>query len=720
MGLYDDNSGTSSVAFAERQFEGVRQRKEDEVKKAEKFSKKLALTNFVVQGANALLNSRADSLERSQAPKRAAYNATIQNSTHWRGVNTQIIESGKSREQYLVDKFYNTLLSDAQRSQPNVNISGFQSAILHRAKEQASDHLDNFNSLLDTAKVIPQWDNFDEFYKSHNTMPRNIGSWVTGKVSNLFKSETPETLKDAEEELITDQNRKLDGLFGTEMGEQLSQFQNNVKAFRATSKDSSLLLAELADEVKAGKLKGKLIGDPQIITSDWIRVANGDTQQRTITTIINSLDPTTGQPVESISERIETQDYFRETATVSHQNLISFIETLTPKGQMFVLDRVENAEKFDDQIIESDFYNIMKDVTRFNNNAEYGRLIKRDLDREDRERESIFNATRIRQQVLLDGQDFAMKDTDGTLIIQPDPNSKRTAMAAGVTFNQLYNEEWKEFYSNSNNTPTDSHQLTEFIEKNDASNLIGALGSDQSDSNFASITDAFKEAVPDQGSLEALERSQEGEALFEQFIKLNAEGQAFTQQDLARLFNVKIEEVEFSDNLTFNLFKDLSSGEYYTTRSDTKLAIPTESEDRSLDTSGELALESRKIEGRGMQRTLEWQAPPIDVLETAIQDVDFSSLNVGELQTLASMSDGKIAENLGLGENIRLRSPSMDISTNLPLSTNLLFKTKVQNSLDAQGILLGSTRRTTVSQEFWDSLNTLLIEGSRTYLQEDE
>ena len=84
------------------------------------------------------------------------------------------------------------------------------------------------------------------------------------------------------------------------------------------------------------------------------------------------------------------------------------------------------------------------------------------------------------------------------------------------------------------------------------------------------------------------------------------------------------------------------------------------------------------------------------------------------------MSDGKIAENLGLGENIRLRSPSMDISTNLPLSTNLLFKTKVQNSLDAQGILLGSTRRTTVSQEFWDSLNTLLIEGSRTYLQEDE
>ena len=83
--------------------------------------------------------------------------------------------------------------------------------------------------------------------------------------------------------------------------------------------------------------------------------------------------------------------------------------------------------------------------------------------------------------------------------------------------------------------------LDSFIEKNDASNLIGALSSDQSDSNFALITEAFKDAVPT-AELEGLESYQEDEVLFGQFIKLNAEGQAFTQQELARLFNVNIDD----------------------------------------------------------------------------------------------------------------------------------------------------------------------------------
>ena len=84
------------------------------------------------------------------------------------------------------------------------------------------------------------------------------------------------------------------------------------------------------------------------------------------------------------------------------------------------------------------------------------------------------------------------------------------------------------------------------------------------------------------------------------------------------------------------------------------------------------------------------------------------------------MSDEKIAENLELGENIRLRSPAMDVSTRLLLSTNHVFKTKARNRLEALGINLGATGLTTVPQEFWDSLKSLLIEGSQTYLQEDE
>lgn len=722
MALYESGSDTGSVAFAEKQFSKAREREEQIAKKQDRFHRNLAVTKFAIQGANSLLDSRADALDRRQAPQRAAYEAMIENGVHWRGVNNTIIESGKSREQYLVDKFYNSLLADAQRAQPNVNITGFQSAILKRAKEQATNHLDNFNSVLDSSLTIPEFENFDEFYKSHNTLPRNVGSWATGKVSNLFKTETPETLADAEQQLINDQNTKLDALFGTEMGEQLSQFQNNVRVFRATSKDSSLLLEELANEVEAGNLKGNPIGDPQIITSDWIRAANGDTQQRTITTIIHRADPLTGEPVESRSERIETQDYFRETATVSHDALMQHIETLTPKGKMFVLDRVENSDKFDGQITESAFRNIMKDVITFNNSAENGRLIKRDLDREDREQVFVFDAAIREQQLRLAGQDFAELSTDGTYIIKSDPASKSAALGAGVTLPQVHNEVWKEFYSNSNNTPTDSRRLTEFIEKNDASNLIAALGSDQSDSNFASITDAFKEAVPDQGSLEALERSQEGEALFEQFIKLNAEGQAFTQQELARLFNVNIEGVEFSDTLTFNLFKDLSSGEYYTTRSDTKLAIPTVSENRSLDTSGELALDTKggtTIGGRNPRTVPIRYELKEDIFNTAVDKVDISNLTAGQLKTLSEMNDDQIRDKLELDSNISLRTPEMGMLGSRFDNRNVISRAESlieENQLRRWQDISGAE----VPQEFWNSLNTLLIEGSRTYLQEDE
>ena len=577
MGLYDSDSETGSVAFAEKQFKDVRKRNEAEAKKQDRFAKKLLAVNVAIQGGTALLNSRADANERSQAPKRAAYEATIENGVHWRGVNNTIIESGKTREQYLVDKFYNTLFADAQRAQPNVNITGFQSAILKRAKEQASNNIDNFNAVLDSSTTIPEFENFDEFYTSHNTLPRSVGSWATGKVSNLFKTETPETLADAEQQLINDQNTKLDALFGTEMGEQLSQFQNNVRGFRSTSKDSSLLLEELSNEVEAGNLKGKLIVDPQIITSDWTRVGNGDTQQRTITTVIYRADPLTGEPVESRSELIETQDYFRKTATLSHDDLMGYTETLTPEGQTLVLDMADDADKFDGEITAESFYDIVQEVNRTNNTQGVGRLILPDLDREDKELENIFNQALRRQQLMLEGKLYATTSLDGSFEIKKDDNSKLAAMRDGTTLNQIYNAEFIRSYSNSNNTPTNSEQLTKFIQENKLTGVTGALGFEQLDSNFNLIREDFKGAEPSE-YLVGLEAAQEGTPLFENVIKLNSDGESFTQQELATLFNVSTDGVEFSNDLTFNLFKDMSSGEYYTSRIDTEVQIPKEIE----------------------------------------------------------------------------------------------------------------------------------------------
>ena len=69
MARYED----TATPFAEAQFAGVRERKQQEAKKQEKFAKKLAVVQTVAKGANALINSRADALELKQSHKKAYY-----------------------------------------------------------------------------------------------------------------------------------------------------------------------------------------------------------------------------------------------------------------------------------------------------------------------------------------------------------------------------------------------------------------------------------------------------------------------------------------------------------------------------------------------------------------------------------------------------------------------------------------------------------------------
>ena len=83
------------------------------------------------------------------------------------------------------------------------------------------------------------------------------------------------------------------------------------------------------------------------------------------------------------------------------------------------------------------------------------------------------------------------------------------------------------------------------------------------------------------------------------------------------------------------------------------------------------------------------------------------------------MNDNEIRDKLELDSNISLRTPArgtfgsrFDNPNVISRAESLIEENQLRRWQDISGA--------EVPQEFWDSLKSLLIEGSRTYLQEDE
>ena len=75
MALYDDGG----VQFAQQQLDEARKRRAKEAKKQEKFAKNLQALNFLISGADKLINAKADKLETEGAINRVSYLTTNEN-----------------------------------------------------------------------------------------------------------------------------------------------------------------------------------------------------------------------------------------------------------------------------------------------------------------------------------------------------------------------------------------------------------------------------------------------------------------------------------------------------------------------------------------------------------------------------------------------------------------------------------------------------------------
>jgi hypothetical protein len=242
----------STQQYAEQKFSDARQYNEEQAKKQEKFSKRLLALDTVVKGANALINQRADNLDAQQLPKKAAYQNLINRSANFRNAEAERVKAGTSVEDYLENKYYTQLSTEAQQDFSYLSPAQYNKALREEASKLAKSNLNSYNSLIESTNNIPTFTDFDNYFEKQADTPRNIASWIGSKTKRFIKKETEETLKIKNE-------RANDALYGTAMFDKFGELSSSLKAYDAVTNqgiDAAKIINKL--NLKSGGLSKDL------------------------------------------------------------------------------------------------------------------------------------------------------------------------------------------------------------------------------------------------------------------------------------------------------------------------------------------------------------------------------------------------------------------------------------------------------------------------------
>lgn len=252
MGLYDSDSETGSVAFAEKQFQDVRERQSAEARRQDRFNKKLLVTEALVQGSNALLNNRLNRLDLNQAPKRAAYRAMNDDVQEYKQINSNLNRTQVSEQDYLTSIYHEMYKNKFSANYENADMATVNFVLHDLAVKQAEQNAPAFRRILDLAEEFPEYgEDFDEYYSSFNEVPRNITEfvWQTGR--DAFSRETPETLE-------YQNNKARDAFYGTEEMQRYTNIREAMQALDANGANVSGAMEEIRRAVADGRIVGDL------------------------------------------------------------------------------------------------------------------------------------------------------------------------------------------------------------------------------------------------------------------------------------------------------------------------------------------------------------------------------------------------------------------------------------------------------------------------------
>ena len=325
MARYED----TATPFAEAQFAGVRERKQQEAKKQEKFMKKLAVVQTVAKGANALINSRADALELKQSHKKAYYQNKSKAANSYITAEQERIASNKNVEDYLADASIGNIQAKLELEFPYMDPKILQKHARADAIAMAKTEAPNYKNLITQANSIATMTgvDLDAYYEKSANLPRSPIAWLTGKISSRVKKENQDT--------IEYKAKQQDALYGTGWDTKFGSFADTLRDYEAQSGigyDLAVSAERIENKIKKNKLYGVVFDYDNKITSTETTYNKDRTIATTKTTVEVPYRGVKGdKPIESYTVSQTSDQAYNAEALSSITDIQILRNTLTAK-----------------------------------------------------------------------------------------------------------------------------------------------------------------------------------------------------------------------------------------------------------------------------------------------------------------------------------------------------------------------------------------------------
>lgn len=226
MSKYYDYEG--QVEFAQQQFDKARAYNEKQAKKYNGLSKRILGLSTGFSLINPILNNAAEEMDARQLPKKAAYQTLLDRSTSIRNDEAARVQAGTSVIDFLENKYFTQLDSQASTDYSYLSPVQYRKALREEARKMAIKNAPEYKQVVASANNIPDFKDFDNYYKNAADTPRNLAEWAGKQVKRFFIKENEETLKIKNE-------RADDALYGTALFDKFGDFATSLKTYETVS-----------------------------------------------------------------------------------------------------------------------------------------------------------------------------------------------------------------------------------------------------------------------------------------------------------------------------------------------------------------------------------------------------------------------------------------------------------------------------------------------------
>ena len=308
MSRYDYES---TQQYAEQKFAEAKQYNEEQIKKQEKFSKRLLAFDTVVKGANALINQRADELESSFGPAKAKYKSYIQNAeattTYWNEVQKN------GGVDYLQKQIYDSYLASAKEVKPFDEVKNISGWIYDEATTKANELYSALEQKATQAKDVPTMKDFMDDYENFTEIqaPRTLFGAATNGIKRILGRENAETLE-YKKQIAKDK------LFNTDVIKEIDEFAGFADTYDKLGYDTPELIKRMNEQFVEGK-QGEI--GKKVKSSSIEKFDLGNTVK--VISFVEFEDGTTAKPKVLLEEKKNDM-----SSTIQDVNLISMVSNI--------------------------------------------------------------------------------------------------------------------------------------------------------------------------------------------------------------------------------------------------------------------------------------------------------------------------------------------------------------------------------------------------------